>query len=242
QLGRAGLAYMRRALEDEPGTLGYAPVVDGDVLPMAPLDAFGEGKAHPLPMIIGTNRREGALFRKFGDEGMPMSAGRVELMFDNTHPELRDRVLAAYPSYPDDNAITALCGDVMFWKPSVDCADGHAATAPTFSYRYDFSPRLMDVLGLGATHATELVPVFGLGETTFGKSMTTLGGSRELRGVSRRMQGHWLRFAREGAPMDTWPRYDTAERRTMIFDRRDRVVSDPRRERREAWDGYRGYM
>ncbi|QDQ97002.1 carboxylesterase/lipase family protein [Tomitella fengzijianii] len=240
-LGKAGLSFMRRALEDEPGTLGYAPVVDGDVLPMAPLDAFVEGKTHRVPMIIGTNRREGALFRKFGDEGMPLTTDRVDLLFENTEPQLRERVLAAYPSYPSDGALTALCGDAMFWKPSLDCADGHAQTAPTYCYRYDYAPRLMDTLGLGATHATELVPVFGLGETTFGKSMTALGGARDLRGVSRRMQGHWLRFAREGAPMDTWPRYDAHERRTMIFDRRDRVVSDPRRERREAWEGFRGY-
>src|SRR5699024_2720862 len=58
QLGRAGLGFLKRTLSVEPGTLGYAPVVDGDVLPMAPLDAFAEGKTHRVPMIIGTNRRE----------------------------------------------------------------------------------------------------------------------------------------------------------------------------------------
>ncbi len=242
QLGRAGLEFMKRALADEPGTLGYAPVVDGDVLPMAPLDAFAEGKTHRLPMIIGTNRREAALFTKFGDDGMPLTPERVDLMFANTQPELRDRVVAAYPGYPGKDALTALCGDAMFWKPSVDCADGQSRIAPTYSYRYDFAPRLLETLGLGATHATELVPVFGLGATAFGKSMTTLGGARALQGVSRRMQGHWLRFAREGAPMDTWPAYDTDTRKTMIFDVRDRIVADPRHERREAWDGYRGYM
>lgn len=240
-LGKAGLAFMQRALADEPGTLGYAPVVDGDVLPSAPLDAFADGKAHPVPLIIGTNRREAALFTKFGDDGMPLDEQRVDRMFDNTQPEMRDQVVQAYPRYPDRSALVALCGDAMFWKPSVTCADGHSVIAATYSYRYDFSPRLMDRLGLGATHATELVPVFGLGETAFGKSMTTLGGAKALRGVSRRMQGHWLRFAREGEPMDTWPAYDTDERRTMVFDRRDRVVSDPRRERRLAWTGFRGY-
>lgn len=242
QLGKAGLGFLKRTLAVEPGTLGYAPVVDGDVLPMAPLDAFSEGKTHPVPMLIGTNRREAALFTKFGDEGMPLTADRVDLMFANTQPEFRERVLSAYPRYPAQSSLVALCGDAMFWKPSVDCADGQSAIAPTYSYRYDYSPRLMGALGFGATHATELVPVFGLGETAFGKSMTTLGGAGDLRGVSRRMQGHWLRFAREGAPMATWPRYETDSRQTMIFDRRDRVVSDPRRERRQAWEGFRGYV
>ena len=46
-----------------PGTIALCPVIDGDFLPERPLDAFKAGRAHPVPLIIGTNDREGSLFR-----------------------------------------------------------------------------------------------------------------------------------------------------------------------------------
>src|SRR5699024_9742749 len=106
------------------------------------------------------------------------------------------------------DVLVDLVGDAMFWKPSMDCAAGQSQIAPTYTYRYDFSTRALDMLGLGATHATELIPVFGLDETAFGAPFTALGGKRALRGLARRMQSHWLSFAREGTPMSTWPQYD----------------------------------
>lgn len=241
QLGKVGLAFMKDALQADPGTLGYAPVVDGDLLPLAPLDAFAAGASHNVPLIIGTNDREAALFTRFGDDGMPLSVDSITRMFENTQPELHQRMTAGYSRYPDKRALEDICGDAMFWKPSIDAAAGHSAVAPTYSYRYDYSTRLLDVLGMGATHATELIPVFGLTDTTFGKAFTTLGGQRGMRGVSHRMQSHWLGFARDGKPMSTWPQYNTNDRLTMIFKDHDKVVKDPRAHRRLAWEGFRGY-
>lgn len=242
ELGKAGLAFMKEALQKEPGTLGYAPVVDGDLLPMAPLDAFAAGASHKVPMIIGTNDREGALFKRFGDQGMPLTVDAITKMFANTQPELFSSVIAGYSRYPDKRVLEDICGDVMFWKPSIDCAAGHSAVAPTYSYRFDFSTRLLDAAGLGATHAMELVPVFGLTDTAFGKMFTRLGGQRAMRGLSHRMQSHWLGFARDGKPMSTWPQYNTHDRLTMIFKDHDTVVKDPRAHRRLAWEGFRGYL
>ena len=59
---RATTALQLRTPDENPGTICLCPVIDGDYLPMRPLDAFKSGDAHPVPLIIGTNDREGSLF------------------------------------------------------------------------------------------------------------------------------------------------------------------------------------
>jgi para-nitrobenzyl esterase len=55
------------------------------------------------------------------------------------------------------------------------------------------------------------------------------------------MQEAWLRFAHTGNPSipgtETWPRYDLASRATMELGTAFRVLNDPYREQRAAWDG-----
>jgi len=50
----------------------------------------------------------------------------------------------------------------------------------------------------------------------------------------------WLSFATEGTPDGTgeevgWPRYDEADRTTLLIGKNDAVVADPDRELRRAW-------
>lgn len=210
-------------------------------LPAAlPLDAFNEGSAHQVPMIIGTNRREGTLFPKVLD-ALPTNPSRIDTMFALTDPEAGKRILATYPGYPDEQSAIDVGGDVTFWHPSVELMQAHAQSAPTYAYRFDFAPTMMRWLGLDATHGFEMFAVFGIGDTLVGRGLTLPGGRRGLRAVTESVQGHWLHFAKHGSPRGSWPRYDAQERRTMIFDEIVRVENDPRREQRLAWSGYSGY-
>ena len=57
------------------------------------------------------------------------------------------------------------------------------------------------------------------------------------------MRAHWIEFARTGAVSTSstsmgWPRYDETARETLVFDETDRVESDPRSTRREAWQAF----
>lgn len=224
--------------ERTPGTLCFAPVVDGDVLPGHPVDAFDAGRTHPVPLLIGTNDREATLFARSG-RALPTSTDLIDRMFAATDPGARCRVLAAYPRYPATASAVDLGGDVTFWWPTVRAADGHSAVAPTWVYRYDFAPRALAVLGVGATHGTELAAVFGA--RLLSRTLTALGGRRDLAAVTRRVQEHWTSFARTGSPGPDWPTYDSAGRRTLVIDVEDRVECDPRRARRQAWTGYANY-
>jgi para-nitrobenzyl esterase len=117
-------------------------------------------------------------------------------------------------------------------------AEGHAAAAPTFMYRYDLASRLLRLLGVGATHTVELLPVFGEVDGPLARVLTVLGGRAALRAVSARMQEHWVHFARHGAPAAGWPAYDAERRRTLVFDEADRMEDDPHAAQRRAWAGF----
>ncbi|SNS43637.1 carboxylesterase/lipase family protein [Rhodococcoides kyotonense] len=240
QLGRAGTKLALTVATRTPGLHPFGPVVDGDYLPQNPLDAYVDGTAHDVPLIIGTNGREGTLFPKVLD-ALPTNPERIDKLFALTDPDAKAVVTEAYPGYPGENAAIDLGGDFTFWKPSLEVAEAHSRRAPTYSYRFDFAPRIMRLLGLDATHGFELFAVFGIGATAFGKAMTLPGGRKAFAEVTEQVQSHWLEFARTGAPLPSWPKYDEQSRETVIFDSRTRVQRDPRRDRRRAWEGYRGY-
>ncbi|MFC6935920.1 carboxylesterase family protein [Actinomadura yumaensis] len=228
----------RRNADAEPGTRATAPLHGDDVLPRYPLDVFADGAAHPVPLLIGTTAHEGRMFPLLLDI-LPTDRARIEKMFNGTDPEVKARALAAYPGYPGRRAAADLGGDIVFWEPSVLCAQGHAPHAPTYAYRYDYAPRLLDLTGMRATHGTDLLALFGAGDGRAGRAATLLGGRAGLRAVTRTVQDHWLAFVRDGAPGPSWPAYTARRRETLIIDEASRVVDDPNAERRRAWIGYR---
>jgi para-nitrobenzyl esterase len=228
---------LRDRMGDQPGTIPTAPVVDGDLLPESPLDAFEAGRAADVPLIIGTNDTEGRLFE------LPrlrmdvlVSEERAARMFALTQPELREKVLAAYEGQPFRKD---LGGDYMFWYPSVRVMQSHRG--PVWAYRYDLTTPVLTAMGVRATHGMELYPVFGLAGSGAARWLTALGGRRALRAMQDRVQADWIHFARHGSPASFWPEYEPDTRLTKILDRADRVEADPRRERRLAWQGFRGY-
>lgn len=223
-----------------PGALSFAPVVDGSFLPLHPIDAFEQGRAAAVPMVIGTMENEGTLFEKL-DDVLPTNQARIEKMFELTAPGLRDQVIAGYRGYPHKKQAVEIGGDAVFWHPSIQVAQAHAEHAATWSYRFDYAPRTARVAGLGATHGLDLAAVFGTYDSGPGKNLVRLGNKRTAANVAHRFQSALLRFARTGAPGPMWPKYDQTSRRTKIFDRYDRIELDPRASRRKAWDGYRGW-
>ena len=229
-----------------PGTLSQSPVIDGEFLPHAPLAAFRAGLESRIPLIVGTNDREGRLFQFLTNRGaskvevLPTSAGSIERMFASTDPSARDAVVAEYRGYPRPRAVAQLAGDLLFWHPTVEVADSHSGHAPTWSYRFDYASPLLRLARLGATHGTEVPYVFGGPRDTRGVARI-LGGGRTADAISDEIMRDWTSFAWSGRPDSDWPGYETPGRRTKIFRKASRVVDDPRAERRRVWSGYRNW-
>jgi para-nitrobenzyl esterase len=243
ELVEAGRLLQRGNGDLFPGTLVFGPVVERDFLPTQPIDAFEAGIAAPVPLIIGCNAREGALFSKIRslDHLIPTSAERIAKMFQLTDPTAQARVSAAYPGLPGKRALADLGGDAVFTYPSSLIAERHSEHAPTWQYRFDTSTRLLDLLGLNATHGMEIGLVFGHVNGVVERVLGSLGGHSARVAVSRRMQDHWTTFAHTQAPSPSWPPYTTPTRWVNVFAAVDHLVSDPHRQLREAWAGYRGW-
>jgi para-nitrobenzyl esterase len=217
---------------------GWSPVVDGDVLPQPPLDAFAGGAGSDVAMVIGTTRDEAGLFTAM----MPVLAsleesalpGMLALLVDeaaggfvDTYRESRGAGMA-----PIDVLVAAMT-DRMFRQHSLRLAGARAAGgAPTWMYLFDWcSPEG----GLGACHALELPFVFGTLESPLGRLAGTGPDADALAGV---MQEAWTGFARAGdpsVPALAWPAYDLERRATAAFGPVVEVRDAPFEQEREAW-------
>ncbi|GAB3030191.1 carboxylesterase/lipase family protein [Mycobacterium bourgelatii] len=224
-------------MQNRLGAFPLGPMFGDDYLPMDPVDAMRSGKAHRVPLIVGSNAEEGRLFTRF--LGMlPTNKTMVEELFADLEPDVRDRITAAYPDYPKPEACIQLGGDFAFGVAAWQIAEAHGRHAPTFMYRYDYAPRALRWAGFGATHATELFAVFDIYRTRLGALLTVGADRRTALWVSNEVQRRWRAFSRTGVPGGDWPAYTQADRAVMVFDRKCRVEFDPHQHRRMAWDGF----
>ena len=130
------------------------------------------------------------------------------------HPAHSRRAMrAAYPDLPARRSATDFGGDYGFWYPSTRVADTCSRHAPVWSYRFDFAPRLLKLVGLDATHGVEMFALFDRTDEPVARVFTSLGGDEQYAAAGERMRQHWLHFAETGAPTPPWPRYD--ERREI---------------------------
>jgi para-nitrobenzyl esterase len=251
QLSAAAFELVKLVSAESPGTLAFAPVVDGDVVPEHPIDAYAAGRQLRVPLVIGTNHDEASLFRLMKSPLMPITAESVHVMFAELadgHPEFagaETRVETAYPHFPRHRTPAELSRDAGFRMPSVWLAAAHSVVAPTWMYRFDHATPALRVLGIGATHGAEIAYVFGTFGTGRRDPTFRLGGRAEAEQLSTGIRRRWLSFAEsgeplglgplEGGPAPEWPRYDAERRATLLFDRGERVVDDPDAEIRRAW-------
>ncbi|WP_067816361.1 carboxylesterase/lipase family protein [Nocardia inohanensis] len=188
------------------------------------------------PEADGPGREDDSAYPNFG-EHLPTTPGRLHQALEGSADSVEARVVAAYPGFPGKRVAIRMGGDFTFWRPAVRIMEGHSRYAPTYAYRFDFAPRAIRLAGFGATHALDLIPVFGAVGTPIGRTLTAMGGHRGFRAVSEQFQENWLSFARKGSPLPNWPAYTEADRATMIIDYPARVEYDPERAKRLAWQG-----
>ncbi|WP_424466720.1 carboxylesterase/lipase family protein [Pseudoclavibacter helvolus] len=231
-----------------PGTLAFAPVVDGGLVPEHPVTVLSEGRGLPVPLIIGTNRDEATFFKLAKSPLLPVGETALttmitEIAAENPSVEMPDRehILDAYEGVRQRMVGLGIARDVGFRMPTLWIAEGHSKVAPTFLYRYDFATPLLKVLRLGATHGSEIAYVWGNLDTDPRGLAYRLGGRRQAGEVSDRMLALWTSFARDGQPKDAglpgavpWPPFGAA-RSTLVVDHEDRIVDDLDADLRAAW-------
>ena len=114
-----------------PGMLAFVPIVDGDLLNDYPVKSAQEGRLHPVPLIIGTNKHEAALFRLIRSPLMPITPHAITSMFTQIaaeQPDLQlpteEQIVSAYSRVRRKAKPLSIATDVGFRMPSVWLAEG----------------------------------------------------------------------------------------------------------------------
>ncbi|MEB3980457.1 carboxylesterase/lipase family protein [Mycobacterium sp. 663a-19] len=229
-----------------PGTLAFVPIVDGDLLSDYPVRLAQQGRSHPIPLIIGTNKHEAALFRLMRSPLMPITPRAITSVFTQIaaeQPDLQlptqEQIVAAYSRMRRKARSLSIATDVGFRMPSVWLAEGHSRVAPVHLYRFDYATPLLKVLLASAAHATELPYVWGNLGTPKDPTLK-LGGAKTAKAVSKRVRTRWINFASHGKPVGLagepdWTAYRDGDRACLIIDMRDTLADDVDRRIRAAW-------
>ena len=230
-----------------PGTLAFAPIVDGDVVPDYPVKLAREGRSHRVPLIIGTNKHEAALFKWMKSPLMPITPEAINAMFTELAAEqptvqlpTEDTIGTTYAGLRGKARGMGVARDIGFRMPSVWLAEGHSAVAPVYLYRFDFATPMLKLLRIAAAHATELPFVWGNLVTGPKDPTFKLGGLKSGAVVSERIRARWRNFAVQAKPTGLlgepeWPPYREPDRACLLIDRQDAVASDIDTHIRAAW-------
>jgi para-nitrobenzyl esterase len=218
----------------------FGPVVDGAVVTQHPAEPSTSPLGDDIPLMIGGTSHEASLF-------LDHDAVWQRTL---TEAELRERVAAVAGAHTDaalalyrerlpgakpaDRLIAALTGSnfsVRTWLYAERRAS--RGGAPVYHYSLDWASPFAGGR-MGAHHAMDLPFVFDTTEVPL--STKGADGAAELAAA---MSATWAVFARAGDPdnaaIPAWPAYTPAERATMVFDTRCRVVNDPLSEARLLW-------
>ena len=219
---------------------GFNPVTDGKHLPGGPFEPAAPAVSAAVPLLIGSNKDEMTLFLGHAPWVAGLDEAGMAKVAQGFAGARAEALVAAYrrarPQATPHDIVYRIAGDQGVRLPSLTIAERKLAqgAAPVFVYLFNFET---NVLGgrLKSPHTLEIPFVF---DTVDVSPLT--GDAPGRHALAEAMSRAWLAFARHGRPdhagLPAWPRYNTAERPTMIFDRECRVENDPFGAERRAWN------
>ncbi len=222
------------------GAMLLSPVVDGRVYPAHPFDPVAAATAANIPLLIGTNKDEAALFAAADPKRRKLTEDELQQRLRRLVGDRSDSILAVYRrTRPNDSPWDLYIGisSESMRLRSIQLAERKIAAGPAPVYMYLFAWESNALGGLfKAAHALEIPFVFD------NPDIAPFTGDRPDRyELAGSMSQAWINFARHGDPnhaaLPRWQPYDAQQRATMIFDVPCRVENDPRKEERLAWNG-----
>ncbi|MFC8566510.1 carboxylesterase/lipase family protein [Streptomyces sp. NPDC057245] len=220
-----------------PTLTPYAPVVDGEFLPVTPWRALRSGAARGVDLVVGHNRDETRLFTalagKLGEIGEERASAALRLYAPGGEAAYR----AAFPEASANDLYERVQTDWLFAMPSLHLAEARLAGGGR-AHVYELTwPAPAQGGALGACHALDVPLLFG----TFREGLALLQfegaePSAEALALSSRFRSSWTAFARTGDP--GWPAYDTVRRLVQVLDTEPTVAPYPQETSRRLWEGY----
>lgn len=224
--GEQAIAKVKAECGSEGGAFifGWAPTVDGTVLPAHPFDGNAPECSADVPVMIGTTLHEFTA-STYVPALKELSKEEIVANLKQRYGEHTEDFLTAFEkAYPDYKPIDLLDTDLIFRPSAVEQARLESGrNAPVYMYLFAWESPVMDGR-LRSTHCMEIPFVFA--NTDLHASMT--GGGAEARRLGNLMSKAWANFARSGNPdtegLPGWPAYNPEEGATMVFDNECRIV------------------
>lgn len=225
----AGFAALRKL--NQPMMMGWAPVVDGTVLPEQPFGEKAQSLSADVPLLVGTNMHE-FISGVDNPAAYTMTESELQHKAEEEFGAEAFAMLAAYrKAFPDAVPFDRWSLLASFFRPLAHHqAELKAMQGAAPAYLYWFTWRTPVLEGRpGAFHSSEISFVFDNADRYEGYN----GGGEEPRALSTQISQAWLNFARTGNPnhagIPQWPAYDPATGQLMRFDTPCRVEEAPDR-------------
>lgn len=196
----------------EKGGASFAPFVDGELVPIHPMEAIQAGTHQHLPVLLGTTANEYASIL-FSAQHTPVTSEAEELDALRAHFTDAEAIARAYPIASFGSPRAALIA--VLTDARVHCPARREAVAlarnqsePVFRYVYGHVLGEGPLRALGAAHGTD-VP-FWFGNVSF--SDAALGPSEKR--LAQAMTSALARFVARGDPSGegtVWPRTLTGD-------------------------------
>ena len=226
--GEKAVAKVKAEAEKEDGVstfiFGWAPTVDGDVLPAQPFDPQAPAQSKEVPVMIGTTLHEFTMSTYVPAFRTITKEKAVEFLKQRYGDRTDDFLAAfekAYPGYQPKDLVDV---DFVFRPGAVEQARLKAAQqgAPVYMYMFAWESPVLDGM-FRSTHCMEIP--FAFNNAVAHASMT--GGGAEAQALAEKMSGAWLNFARTGNPnaegLPQWDAYTEEGGATMFFNNRCEV-------------------
>jgi para-nitrobenzyl esterase len=206
------------------------PLVDGDLVPEAPIDAVRAGAGGDVPVITGTVAEEVDGIFAAGAAGVDDDHAVEALTALGLPPEAAAGFRSAQADLSAAQVLGRAATEHLFRVPCVRLGEARAkATAPTWLYRFDWR----STSGFGAVHCIDVPFAFDLLDA---EHVPVIAGEPP-QALADDVHGAFVRFISGDDP--GWPAYDLDSRPVMTFDVPCSVVQDPDAAARVAWEGVR---
>ena len=223
--------------------LGFRVNVDETVVACSTFEAITARGSAGVPLLTGTNLREGSLYTQGRDEEqdhyIEWNRGLAKEMLCGEDPQ--NYLSALRQTYPDASPgkFHEMIWTDMFRRTTSAAAELSSVAGPGgWLYRFDLPPALPKYKHLGATHGSENAFVFNIFENPDTHGFTYHDRDDPVvRKIARAWSDVIVRFMRTGQPgnYNDWPVYEPGKRRSLIIHETLRIESDPDELHRGLW-------
>lgn len=232
------------AMESSDWSEGSRIVVDGWVLPKAPVDIFNANQQAKVPLLVGSLANE-------GHELLPLNNALTESELDQY---LSKTFAATAPKlkalYADDLAVSPgmalreiLTDAFMAMSMRGWAQYNHNAGQPTYLYFMDYVPPayqiyLFDDPNLNLPHGPRSAGAYHSGDLAYVFNNVGKTGDFWLEedfAMARAMSGYWTNFAKTGDPnggnLPNWSLYEPQNHSTQLLSNPIKTIAGAKREK-----------